>query len=195
VAHAYTSVEELKSALQIPADDPVDDPALQLAAEAASEMVDDHCHRRFDQVAGTRLYTVDAGYVVLDDVATLEGLVVAVDEDNDRVHERVLAVDEYHTLPLNALTKGRPIEYLKDLAVAPTCTGGVKVTATFGWPEVPAQVRHAVMAVALRLFAFRGPFGTAGSAELGSQTQAQAWAAAGVEPQLKPFVRRDPVVA
>jgi hypothetical protein len=197
----YVTLDELKSPLGIPPDDPVDDVALQLSADAASGMIDDHCGRRFDQQADGRFYSVRLGRVEVDDVATLAGLEVAVDEDGDRVHERVLAAGEYRTLPLNALARGRPIEALEELAVAPEGAGAVRVSATFGWPAVPAQVRQAALAVALRLFALRGPFGTAGSPELGAQSQAQAWAAAGVEAQLASFVRRsravvpDPVVA
>lgn len=200
----YVTLAQLKKALQLATDDNVDDDALRLATEAASSMIDEHCRRRFDQVAGAdgtaivedRSYNLDSGYVVLDDVATDVGLVVAVDEDGDGVHERVLTAAEYHTLPANALAKGRPIEVLEGLPVTPTTPGAVRVTATFGWPAVPAQVQLAATALALRLFALRGPFGTAGSEEAGQVTLAKAWAAAGAEAQLKPFVRRRlPVVA
>jgi hypothetical protein len=193
---AYVTVAELKAALQLAPDDPADDKALQLSTEAASAMLEEHCHRRFDQVAGVRLYSVRHGWVALDDVATDVGLEVAVDEDDDGAHERVLGAGEYRALPLNALAKGRPIEALADLAVAPSATAAVRVTATFGWPAVPAPVHQAALALALRLFALRGPFGTAGSPELGQQSQAQAWTAAGVEAQLARFVRQAaPVVA
>ena len=193
---AYVTVLEMKSALQLAPDDGADDLAVQLAAEAASAMIDEHCRRRFDQVDEVRFYSVAGSSVVLDDVATDEGLVVAVDEDGDKVYERVLTANEYWPLPLNCLAKGRPIEALDDLPVTTSATGAVRVSATFGWPAVPVQVRQAALSVALRLFGFRGPFGTAGSPEIGSQAQTQAWKAAGVEGQLAPFVRRRaPVVA
>jgi hypothetical protein len=52
----------------------------------------------------------------------------------------------------------------------PTEAGAVKVTATFGWPAVPAEVRQAALIQAVRLFKRKGsPFGIAGSPEDGSE--------------------------
>jgi len=191
----YVSLDEVKIALGLYLDDPADDVALQLAIDAASAMVDEHCGRRFDQVVGERLFTLESGKVYVDDVA--DGLVVAVDLDGDGVHERVLTATEFRALPLNAAASDQPVTSLVDLAVQPSGTqtrGAIKVTATFGWPVVPSVVRHAAFALALRLYRrVSGPFGVAGSPALGEQ--AQAWADADVEAQLRHLVLRYPLAA
>lgn len=199
----YIAAGMVKAALGLAPDDPADDDLVELSIEAASAMIDEHCRRRFDQVADVRLYDVCGDVVEVDDVATTEGLEVAIDIDGDQMHERVLQVGEFKTWPLNSINKGRPIEAVHFLPVVGLAgvrwrpeAVGVRVTATFGWPAVPSPVRQATLALALRLVALRGPFGVAGSAEAGQQSQAQAWTAAGVEGQLAPFVRkRTPVVA
>jgi hypothetical protein len=193
---AYVELADVKAALGLAQNDIGEDTMVQLAIDAASASIDEHCGRTFGQVAATRLFGVEYGRVDVDDIASLAGLAVSLDLEGDGVHERVLAAGEYRTHPLNAPANGRPVTALDDLADKPRSgTAAVSVTGTFGWPAVPAQVKWVAHVLTLRLLSRgRGPFGTAGTPEAGARVTERAWADADADKLLEPFVRRPPVV-
>jgi hypothetical protein len=162
---SYATDAEVKAALNI--SDTKDDAAVALATEAASRLIDGFTNRRFDKTVTVeaRLYTATAtnGRVVTDDIATATGLVVEADGAT------LTDPDDYRLHPLNAGAHGMPWTYLSGTDW-PTEAGAVKVTATFGWPAVPAEVRQAALIQSIRLMQRRhSPYGIAGSPEQGSE--------------------------
>ena len=168
----YILLGELKAMLRI--NDYVDDELLGSHIEAASRTIDDICHRTFslDATATARVFHPDSQMVVrIDDVGSLTGFVVKVDEDGTGTFN--LTVTDTTAEPLNALAKGTPITKLVAYEtffprdVRPT----VQVTARWGWPEVPEPVRSACGILAGRLFKRADSLlGVAGFGDLGAIT-------------------------
>jgi hypothetical protein len=175
----YVSLAELRSEIGITdAADTTDDARLTQAAGAASRAIDNHCGRRFylDASASARYYTAEfSRHLRVDDIGSLTGLVIATDEDSDRDYDITWAATDYDTLPDNALADGRPITELAiaplGVYVFPRLRRGVRVTALWGWPSVPADIKTACMIQAIRLYKRRdSPFGIMGSIETGQMT-------------------------
>ncbi len=174
----YITVEDLADAMRITDND--DDGALAIAISAASRAVDRATGRQFGQTAGVeaRYYTArwnhrwSRWYVPVDDFQTAEGLLVAVDADDDGSYEAM--VDEYQLKPVNAAAKARPWTWLlvhpRSTVQPSTCPDGVEVRARWGWSEIPDTVVAAVTLQAIR-FANRrdSPYGIAGSPDTGSE--------------------------
>ncbi len=202
MANEYGTVPELKAALGIAAADTADDSALGLALESASRMIDSATGRRFwqDALPVARRYQFESsGRVLTDDISTTVGLALAVDYDRDGVYEVawVLGLD-YSLYPLNALAEGRPATYVgsNGRLVPPKGPGTVQVTARYGWPAVPPEVRQATLIQALRLHQRRhSPFGVAGSPEVGSELRLLSRLDPDVEALVRPYVRGWYVVA
>jgi len=139
-----------------------DNAELTLAIEATSRSVDRACDRQFgllDAPQG-RFYTAcyDANRrrweIPTDDFATTDGLVV---ETVGPQSDTVLAA--CFSSPLNALANGPVWTSL----IVPTSSavvpggreGSIKVTAKFGWSDVPPTIKLATMIQASRLYARR----------------------------------------
>jgi hypothetical protein len=148
---------------------------LTLAVETASRSVDRACGRQFglldEPVA--RYYTAryDAGcrqwVIDTDDFGTTEGMTV---ETVGPQYDALLT--GYLPAPVNAVVDGKVWTSLvigSGAAVAPNASeNGVRITAKWGWPEVPAAVKLATLIQASRLYARRvAPFGLAGNPEVG----------------------------
>jgi hypothetical protein len=198
----YAEVEELRAFVRIVDED--DDAQLQAAVTAASRAIDDHCKRQFGTVdtAQARQYTARwsrsrGGWLVpIDDLATTDGVVVALDLDGDGVHELTLTAADYVLRPHNAVQKGqvwtelliRPSTSLRALDGA---AGAVQGLAPWGWPAVPATVHEASLLQASRLVQRRdAPFGVAGSPETGSEVRLLARVDPDVAVTLGPYRRR-----
>lgn len=78
-------------------------------------------------------------------------------------------VTGYETVPDNALADGRPITALLRVGgIWGYERGRVRVTARFGWPDVPDDIEQAALIQASRLFKRKdSPEGVTGSAEWG----------------------------
>jgi len=168
----YVELGELKNMLSI--DDSVDDTLLNGHIEAASRTVDEVCRRKFslDTTATARTFFPDSNLVLqVDDIGTLDGLVVKIDENLNGLFDRT--VTDFTSQPDNALAKGRPITKLvaydvywpRDLR--PTC----EVTARWGFPTVPEPVKSATAILAGRLYKRADSLlGVAGFGDLGAIT-------------------------
>lgn len=213
-APVYASTDELREFVRI--DDAADDEQIAAALDAASRSIDYACDPREDhfrqfgktETVEDRFYTVELrGYdapvrgqwvVVTDDIASSTGLVVAVDGTGDG---SFLPVTGVILLPRNATAIGRPafmISFARSSLPSPSVTAdAVKVTATWGWPAVPATIREACLLQSSRLLARRdAPFGVAGSAETQSEMRLLARLDPDVENMIKPFARKlGPVLA
>ena len=150
---SYVTLSTLKTMLRI--NDSVDDSALQMNLDAAEAMVDSICRRTFTNAAtaSARVFHPSSWSVCrTDDIASLSGLVVRIDADDDGTFEETIA--SYSTEPVNALALGKPINRL--IAIDTYWPIGerpsVQVTARWGWPSVPEEVKSATTILAGRLF-------------------------------------------
>ena len=173
MANLYAQLDDLKALLRIPASDTVDDAQLTRAIEAASRRIDGVCDRIFyqEESATARVYdATNLASVSIDDVSTMTGFIVKVDDGLDYATTLVENVD-YRVEPLNNLSKGLPVYRLVSLSgVFPRSTvrPGVQVTARWGFPSVPTAITEATLLMAGRLFK-RGDslLGVAGFTDMG----------------------------
>ncbi len=177
---ALVTREAVKAALQLGKVDQVDDAAIDRALNAASTMIADHAGRTFEQTSSTqaRMYEVTKGTVEVDDIATTTGLTVNLDGT---------LITSYTLHPRNALALGRPITRIGGLLTSATL---VTVTATYGWPAIPAAVEQATLLQALRLHQRRlAPFGVAGSPDVGSEVRLLSRLDPDVEALIRPYCK------
>jgi hypothetical protein len=136
-----------------------------LSIESASRAIDQKTNRQFGQVAAPEARYYTAKYhrdlcrwvIDTDDLMTITGLVVAVDDDGDGTYSDVITA--YDLTPINAAPIGRPwtrVEVKNNSAITPRGRhNGVKVTARYGWSAVPEAIQLGTMIQAARLFARR----------------------------------------
>lgn len=162
-ANLYVTVEALKSRFGI--DDDVDDFELTRAVRAASRRVESYTGReRFWRDATVQVREFDASNSrccpVPVGISTATGLIVKTDEDGDGTFERTLTIDtDYILRPRNAAAMD-PAHPYNEVWLADNYTfpipangrSGVQITARFGWPEVPDDVREAALILSHRLF-------------------------------------------
>lgn len=195
-AREYVTLPEIKAHLSVPADDDDDDDKLARVIRSASRAVERHCGRTFwRSTATTRTFHADSySGVRVDDIATAAGLVVATDDDADGVFEQTWTVSTDFALePVNALADGRPatqVVAVGDLRFpVAAARASVQVTAIFGWPAVPDEVREATLIKAARLFRRKDtPEGVAGGGDFGV-VRISRWEDPDVVMLLAPFVR------
>lgn len=169
----YCTLADTK--LRLGLTDTDDDALITSAITAASRAVDRYCRRRFnlDAQVSTRRYAPTHSYSLLvDDIGTLTGLVVATDDNDDGTAETTWTVTtEFEAGPVNALADGRPLTRLTAVGSRRwphSNRPAVHVTARFGWPSVPEDVREATLIKAVHLFRRKDtPDGVAGSGEFG----------------------------
>lgn len=166
ITNGYCTLDDLKPELRVPFGDVEDDARLEVAIAAASRQIDAHCGRRFwqDSTVQTREFYADNSRIChVDDISTTSGLIVKVDDDDDGTFETTLTITTNFILrPLNAadMVPVWPYDELvlvdSNGAVTFPVHGsgrpGVQVTAKFGWPAVPDDVKKACMVQAAMLF-------------------------------------------
>lgn len=179
ITNGYVHLAEIRGELGITdATDMTDDSRLENAVEAASRAIDNECGQRFylDSTATARYYTAeDSDYLRIHPVGLVTSFAIATDEDGDRTYETTWASTDYDMLPDNASADGRPWTALQTTPNGqhgfPGLRRGVKVTAFWGWPSVPAAIKRATMIQAVRLYKRRDAvFGQTGSPETGVMT-------------------------
>lgn len=169
----YASVARLKDALGV--SDQRDDAKVQLAAETASEMVDDYCGRTFGTVVATRVFAPEDEDEL--EIGDLAGTAITVQSKSNVLgtsYDLTWSATEYLLQPLNGLRAGVTWPYTTIVALAPRFfleyedVPTVQVTGTWGWPSVPARVTMAATLQAERLFKrFDSPLGVAGFGDMG----------------------------
>lgn len=155
-----------------------DDVQLALAASAGSRLVDSLCGRRFyeDSTSSARYYQpVDSYLVVIDDAVSVSA--VAVDDGDDGSYSTTWSATDYQTEPVNGVgtngASGWPKTKIRSIETRWFPVGHrrppVKVTAVWGWDNVPDDVTHATFLAAARMFRLRDTgFGVAaGGSEFG----------------------------
>jgi hypothetical protein len=164
----YVDADDLAAYLRIEDADAEGDAAeLALAVTAASRSIDGYCRRQFGSTPTVEERTFSprstvGGYVLdVDDIATATGLLIdglVLDPFTQRLEPTRVRPDRPWT------------RVWFDGTYWPLGTTRVTVTATWGWPEVPASIEQACRIQAARYFKRRdAPFGIAGSPEAGSE--------------------------
>ena len=152
---SYCSAADLLSWLGVD-----NDPQLSLRAEAASRAIDLACNRQFGVLSSSefRWYTAefyrDRWLVNIDDLMTTTNLTVEVDNDTDGTPEG--EITDYRLTPINNAAVGRPwerIEVLPSSSVKPNgLRHGVRVSARFGWTNVPGPIKQATLIQASKFY-------------------------------------------
>ncbi len=170
----YATLDELKGWLDVAGI--AQDANLGLALAAAEDAIDQWCNRRFDLAAAAtaRYCTATPGHVDVDDIGSATGLVVESDSGTDGVYETTWVLEAltgygYSLEPVNADARGRPWTRLVAVSSTfPTRRRGVRVTAKWGWPAVPADIKAATLVKAGRIWKRKDtPFGIFGTADTG----------------------------
>lgn len=162
----YASLIDFKDSRKITKDD--SDVALLRALTAACRQIDRKTGRRFwlDDTPSARVYrtanrVTPGGLLLVDDIGADGGLVV--EQGSPQAWAPTTA---FEPGPDNALALGQPVTEL-----AGTWWPGpsVRVTARWGWPEVPDEITTAALLLANRLYLRKdSPEGIAGGGEWGA---------------------------
>lgn len=169
-ANDYITLAELKNTAELVGFSFADYDA-QMAITAASKGIDEYTGRVFYASSGTQQMFYEwkgERCIETDDIVSLG--TVQVDFDRDGTYETTwVANTDFKLEPYNASFRGKPYEELGLLPrasyVRPVWYPAlIRVTGTFGWPAVPAQVKQATTIMATRLLrrAREAPFGVVG---------------------------------
>ncbi|MGW1000746.1 phage gp6-like head-tail connector protein [Streptomyces sp. NPDC002520] len=197
MATEYATRDELKAQLGIEVADTTRDALLDKALTAASRGIDRATGRRFwlDDVATARTYRLyqrivreeDGNVLLVDDIGSITGMTV---ESASTAGGTYTTVTGYEATPDNALADGNPITgLLRPNSIWGTSFTRIRVTAHFGWPDVPHDIAQACLIQATRLYKRKdSPEGIIGSAEWGlrnlSRRDPDVWAL--IEPYILP---------
>jgi hypothetical protein len=163
MTHAYLELEEFRDIMrdQLTAYDH----EYELAIESASRQIDDFCGRHFwaETVATPIRYRPNqVDLVWTSDISSASGLVVKTDDDDDGVFETTWSATDYQLEPFERMN-GKPYERIAavgDLEFPVDCRprswnrarrsrrARVEVTAKWGWPAVPMEVKQATAILA-----------------------------------------------
>ena len=166
----YTTLPVLKASLGIDLADTDDDDALERAITAASRAIDRYTGTTFYPVTEARYYDPTSPVEVwVDRFASTSGLTVQVGVDG--TYPTTVDSTDVIAWPYNAPSKGRA--YCRLLVPSAQLPCGylrpsVKVTAQWGFADVPDDVEEACRLKAAKLYRRKdSPEGVAGSGEFG----------------------------
>lgn len=168
MANEYATLIELKTALRIT--DTNDDTELQSKLTSASRRVDRDTGRRFwvDGSTSARVYQArHEELLTVDDISTSTGLIVEIGRG---LSWSTVDANSYDLLPENAEADSKAIETLLRVNGCWPLWGPqrVRVTAKWGWPVVPEEIKNATILLASRLFRRKdSPEGVKGFSDLG----------------------------
>lgn len=177
ITNGYASLNQIKAALRIPTADATDDQALEMAVESASRLIDAYCGRTF--IFGgtaTRYYNTQDPYLVqIDDARSITQVQTSSNEDGlyDITWDLTANTGDIQPEPLNDYVGGLVWPYTRLRAIGDYTfpidrENTVKVTATYGWPNVPVTVSQACILQASRIFTrLQSPLGVAGFGDMG----------------------------
>jgi hypothetical protein len=171
-ANLYVSVAELLDQFGATTAD-VDPARMEQECKAASRAVDKWCRRRFWQNTApvARRFVADTCELVFcRDIASVTGLLVATDDAGNGTFTTAWSASSYQLEPLDADADGGAYCWTRLRSVEgqafpwlPYGRPGVKLTARWGWSQVPDPVRDATRLLATRLYLRKdAPFGNEG---------------------------------
>lgn len=177
ITNGYASLNQIKAALRIPTADATDDQALEMAVESASRLIDAYCGRTF--IFGgtaTRYYSTQDPYLVqIDDARSITQVQTSSNEDGlfDITWDLTPSTGDIQPEPINDYVAGLVWPYTRLRAIGAytfpiDAENTVKITATYGWPNVPVTVSQACILQASRIFTrLQSPLGVAGFGDMG----------------------------
>ncbi len=197
ITNGYTTLLTVKTALGIPVDERDDDFYLEATIESVSRMIDNHTGRRFYAETDTRYYApISIDEIYTDDLLTVTTL--KTDDDADGTFETTWTTSDYHLLPFNAATGGRPYTRIETSGYGsysfPVGTKkAVQIAGSFGYcttANLPKPVAEACKLQSIRLFKRKdAPFGVIAGGEM-----QQSMSIPDLDPDVKmllsPYVRR-----
>jgi hypothetical protein len=176
VPPAYASLAELRQWLNITTTDTATNPLLTKALSAASRQIDNRTNRKFwlDAVVSQRIYNPSRRVVkstgsqtrlIIDDIGATTGLIVEIGSGSSWN-----PITDYEFWPENAIATGSPVfELSRTYQLWQYSTyDRVRVTARWGWPDIPDEISQATLVLAARFYRRQGsPEGVAGFNDLG----------------------------
>jgi hypothetical protein len=172
ITSGYATLIDVKNALRIT--DSLDDGLLETAIESASRMVDGFTARTFSN-AGTAIRNfaaTDAINLIIDDAISVTE-VASTDEIGDTY--TIWKLTDYQLEPVNGRADGlyspfTGIRAINDYSWPVVDQQAlVRITGTWGWPEIPTAVKQATIIQASRLFKrLDSPLGVAGFGDMGA---------------------------
>lgn len=113
MSHAYTTIEELKSILELPGVDARRDAWFRNVIEGVTRRIDRTCGRNFRVItSGTKYFTPEF-YDLLFIPDLLAITTLKTDEDADGTYEYTWTTSDYHLEPSNATLDERPYTRIK----------------------------------------------------------------------------------
>lgn len=178
----YVELATLKDYLAIPETKIEMDDVLQDTILSSSAEIERHCNRQFNaatSVSARKFAPNRYGTIVrVDDFYTDEGLVVEYDASGSGDWVEI-AEGDYDLFPFNGVVDGQPGWPYYEIRLAncrvpvrgsrQAIRPSVRVTAKWGWTDVPAPVHQACLIMAAETFQMKdAPFGVAGSDQFGN---------------------------
>ena len=177
LVNAYTTLDNVKTALRIPLSDTVDDLMLTSAINAASRQIDGECDRVFYGGTATRVYVPESSVLCnIDDVTEITKVETS---SGDGFNIEIPATD-YQLEPLNGVAGGIPGPFTRIRATGaylfPVFStrsvnldeATVRITGTFGFTPVPDAIEQACLLLSIRIFKrLDSPLAVAGFGDLG----------------------------
>lgn len=182
ITNGYASLAEGRLAMSVPAGFTDRDSLVELAIEAASRDIDNHCDRSFYAYNGgtatARVFAAtDPLLLRVDDIASTTDLVIKTDDDVDGTFETTWTTDDYQLEPLNAFVPGIGDHPYTQIRVKPNGTHTwpvyaeqalVQITAKWGWTTTPTAIKQACLAQMAAVYKSpEAAFGVADVAEFG----------------------------
>ena len=170
MASDYLTLDELKAASEVTGVSFMDYDG-QRNITAACRAIEEYTGRRFwkdTDTTSVRFYSpLDSAALPVDDIVSLG--TVQVDLDGDGTFETTWTENtDFVLCPLNAAADSKPYETIEVRRASfnyfPCFERSVQVTAQFGWPDVPEQVKTATTLLATKLVkrVREAPFGVVG---------------------------------
>lgn len=173
----YGSPEELKSRFTIPTTDTDDDFELLRVCRSIQSEINQHCHRVFTRTATASARRIPNSAIQgcklnVPDFWTDTDLVVALDTAGDGTFASTTTA--FELLPLDGVVDGEEgwpysqIEFYDTYLSIYSARPYVRVTAKWGWAEVPEPVHEAFLILAAETFQLeKSPFGVGGYGQFG----------------------------
>lgn len=157
------------------------DPQVAAAITSASREIDGHCRRRFyaDAATSARVYRRSTEHTVaIDDAVVGTISLVEMDTGQDGTWAYTVNAGDWLAEPLNGVGANGmawPVTRLRtlgSLTIPNDVTSHrpcVRVTARWGWPDIPEPVTQAALILAAETYKLReAPFGVAGFDQYGA---------------------------
>ena len=172
ITNGYATLTDVKNALRIT--DALDDSLLETAIESASRMIDGYTARTFYNAGTATRYfaATDALNLIIDDAISVT-TVQSTDEVGDTY--TTWTANDFQLEPLNSRSDGLYMPYTGIRAVGDYTWPVVdqqalcRITAVWGWAQVPTAIKQATIIQASRLFKrLDSPLGVAGFGDMGA---------------------------